>query len=226
MKGKLYGVGVGPGDKKMLTLKAVEVLKEADIILVPDTGGENVALKIVEDYIEGKEKLLIEIPMTKDKEILERSYQNGSEKIMSLLDQGINLAFITIGDPTIYSTFIYFQRIIMAKGYETEIINGIPSFCAVAARLNISLADRNEILTIAPASYEDFDDLLDSRENLVLMKSGRKIMDVIKRIDEKGLLENAKMVENCNMDNEIIYENLRDVENPGYFNIIVLNRKS
>lgn len=226
MKGKLFGVGVGPGDKRLLTLLAVDVLKKSDIILVPDMGGENTALKIVEDYIEDKDKLFIKTPMTKDRDILEKSYQEGSNKIMELLNQGKTLAFITLGDPTVYSTFIYFQRIIMARGYETEIINGIPSFCAVAARLNISLADRDEILTIAPASYEDFDELLESRENLVLMKSGKKIMNVIKKIDEKGLLGKAKMVENCSMADEIVYDDLSKVDNPGYFNIIVVKKKS
>ena len=87
-------------------------------------------------------------------DVLNENYQNVSKEIMKKLDEGKDVAYLTLGDPTIYSTYIYIQRIIKESGYEAEIINGIPSFCAVAAKLGDSLADRSEQLHIIPSSYD------------------------------------------------------------------------
>lgn len=178
MKGILYGVGVGPGDKKLLTILAVETLKNADMIVVPDTGGEKTALNIVSEYIEGKKLMYCSMPMTRDAASLQESHRNSAELICAQLDKGLNLAFITLGDPTIYSTYIYVHRLVIEKGYQARIINGIPSFCAAAAKLGISLCDGKEALHIIPASYEGVDKLLALDGNKVLMKSGKSILNI------------------------------------------------
>ncbi|WP_010249598.1 precorrin-2 C(20)-methyltransferase [Acetivibrio cellulolyticus] len=223
MKGILYGVGVGPGDKKLLTILAVETLKNADMIVVPDTGGEKTALNIVSEYIEGKKLMYCSMPMTRDAASLQESHRNSAELICAQLDKGLNLAFITLGDPTIYSTYIYVHRLVIEKGYQARIINGIPSFCAAAAKLGISLCDGKEALHIIPASYEGVDKLLALDGNKVLMKSGKSILNIKDKLKKHNLLSNAKMVECCYMENEKIYDDLENLnENSSYFSIIVV----
>jgi len=223
LKGFLYGVGVGPGDKKLLTLLAVETLQKADIIAVPDTGGEKTALNIVAEYIDGKKIMYCSMPMTRDAAILRESHKTCAELICAELEKGLNLAFITLGDPTIYSTYMNVHSLVVEKGYSAEVINGIPSFCAAAAKLNISLCDGKEALHIIPASYEGVDELLSLNGNKVLMKSGKSILKIKEKLEEHNLLGNSKMVECCFMENEKIYDNLRDLNlDNSYFSIIIV----
>ncbi len=222
MQGILYGVGVGPGDPKMLTLQAVETLQQVDKIIVPDMGGEKTALKIAAQYIAGKETLLCHLPMTRDEAELAAAHAAAAELICTALAAGQNLAFITLGDPTVYSTYIYLHRLVLAKGYTAKIINGVPSFCAVAAKLNISLCDKSEALHIIPASYQNTEQMLSLDGNKVLMKSGKQLGGVVDMLKEKDLLAHAKMVECCCMENETIYETLEDVTQSSYFSVVVV----
>jgi precorrin-2/cobalt-factor-2 C20-methyltransferase len=223
MKGKLYGVGVGPGDKKLLTILAVETLKNVDKIVVPDTGGDKVSLNIVKDYIQDKEKIYCAMPMTRDEAKLKESHEACADSICKELEKGMDVAFITLGDPTVYSTYIYVHKLVMERGYQTEIINGIPSFCAAAAKLNVSLCDQGETLHIIPASYEGTDDFLTLTGNKVLMKSGKSIQKVKERLEKLNLIDKAMMVECCYMENEKIYKNLKELEkDSSYFSTIIV----
>ena len=142
MSGKLYGVGVGPGDPELLTLKALRIIKEVDVIAVPGTDAKkSVAYQIVEGaFPELSEKMLLAVPMPmiKESDALKKAHDEGAEQIKKELDTGKNVAFLTLGDPTVYSTYLYIHKRVAEMGYETEIVSGIPSFCAVAAKLNTS----------------------------------------------------------------------------------------
>lgn len=222
MSGILYGVGVGPGDKKLLTLLAVETLQNVDKIIVPDMGGEKTALKIVEEYIQDKEKVFCHLPMTRDEAELANAHEKACDVICGELEKGYNLAFITLGDPTVYSTYIYIHRLVLQRGYEASIVNGIPSFCAVAGKLNISLCDKSEALHIIPASYEHTEAMLKLDGNKVLMKSGKQLVQVLDFLKQNGMIEKAKMVECCYMENEKIYENIEEVTESSYFSVVVV----
>ena len=157
MAGKLYGVGVGPGDPELLTLKALRLVKEAEVIALPGQVPEDtVAFKIVEGaYPElGKKELLaVPFPMSKDPEVLKSYHDAGADKVKAVLDQGKDVVFLTLGDPTVYSTYLYIHHRLVAQGYETEIVCGITSFCAVSARLNTGLvAQRGETIDPGPDS--------------------------------------------------------------------------
>lgn len=223
-KGILYGVGVGPGDPELLTLKAVRILKEADVIAVPDKGaGEQTALTIVKEYIEGKKRVDCTTPMTRDADKLEESYRSNADKLCALLDQGKNVAFITLGDPTVYSTYVYIHKKVLERGYEAQLIPGVPSFCAVAARLNTSLCEGADRLLIVPASYEKLEESLDVEANKVLMKAGRSIGDLQDILRRRGELERASLVENCGMENERVFEHFADMEEKtGYFSVVIV----
>ncbi len=223
-KGILYGVGIGPGEKELITLKAVRILKEADVIALPDSASnKNRAFEIIKEYIENKEVIYCPMPMVKDKNILQDYHAKSAEMIMGHLDKGKTTAFATLGDPSIYSTYMYIHRIIQNKGYHVEMVPGVTSFCASAARLNMSISDGSVPLIIIPASYKDNKELLQLKGSKVLMKSGRHIARVKSEIKELGLIDNTYMVENCGMDNEKVYYDFNDVDDDSsYFSLIIV----
>lgn len=221
-KGTLYGVGVGPGDPELLTLKGLRILKEAHVIAVPEReGGGTTALDIVREHIDKAKLMYCPSPMTKDPEKLDTVYSETAGRICGLLDEGKDVAFITLGDPTIYSTYIYIHRRVSAAGYKTRLVPGLPSFCAAAARLNISLCDRSERLMIVPGTY-DADDTFDIRANKVYMKSGRELSALLRKLKEHGQLDRAAAVENCGMENERVLERLDGTEETGYYCVVIV----
>ncbi len=222
--GKLFGVGVGPGDRELITLKALRILKEADIIAVPlMKSGERTAFNIIEEYVADKEIMDLYMPMSKNFEELQKNYEATADKIQQQLILGRNVAFITLGDPTVYSTYMQVNTLINARGYETELIPGITSFCAAAARLNMSLCERDEPLIVLPASYKEVREGLRLKGTKVLMKASRAIIEVRDIIKEENLMDKASMVECCGMKNERIYKNLDELkEKSSYFSIIIV----
>lgn len=227
MLGKLYGTGVGPGDPELMTLKAVRLIQENEIIAFPgDSAKDTVAYKIAKGACpELDEKTLIEVPMpmTKDPVLLEEAHTKATEIVKSYLDQGKNVVFLTLGDPTVYSTYIYVHYRIQEMGYETEIISGITSFCAVAARLNTGLVEKAEPLHVIPASYQ-IEDSLKLPGTKVLMKAGKKMGTVKKVMKELG--ESGMMIENCGMENEKIYKTVDEIpDDAGYYSLIIVKEK-
>lgn len=222
-KGKLYGLGVGPGDPELVTMKAVRLLRDSDVIAVPDKGsGEKTALKIVETYVQGKELLYCATPMIRDKNQIDLGYEKIANEICALLDEGKNVAFITLGDPTVYSTYMYVHKKVLDKGYEAQLVPGVPSFCAVAARLGESLCERSERLLIVPASC-DVQDTLDVKANKVFMKAGSSILTLKEQLREAGMLENASLVENCGMESERVWQRFEDMtQSSGYYSIVLV----
>lgn len=227
MTGKLYGIGVGPGDPELLTLKAVRLIKECDVIAVPGKQKEEtVAYKIVKQAvpeIAEKECLEVDMPMTKDKEKLAQSHKAAFEKVSQVLDAGKNIAFLTLGDPCVYSTYIYIHQRIQQAGYETEIVSGIPSFCAVSARLNQGLVERSEMLHVIPSSY-GIEEGMKLSGTRVLMKAGKKMGQVKEKLKKMNV--QASMVENCGMENEKIYHSIEEIpEEAGYYSLIIVKEQ-
>ncbi|WP_294351412.1 precorrin-2 C(20)-methyltransferase [uncultured Clostridium sp.] len=226
--GKLYGVGVGPGDPELLTLKAVRIIEESEVIAIPNKSIEKcVAYKIAEGAvpsIKDKEIMTIEMPMTKDKDILENSYKIATEKIISKLKEGKNIAFLTLGDPTVYSTYIYVHKRILNLGFETEIISGITSFCAAAAKINEGLVERAEELHVIPASYQ-VEESLKFPGTKVLMKSGKNMRKVKELLANKNL--KVTMVENCGMENEKVYKKVEEInDESSYYSLIIVKENT
>lgn len=224
MKGTLYGVGVGPGDPKLMTVLAAETIKTSRVIAVPAKNKEEaVSYRIAEGLIPeicDKECLCFSAPMTKEPKILNEAYEKASEAIIARLEAGEDVAYLTLGDPTVYSTYIYVHRLVTAKGYNAQIINGITSFCAAAVRLNDSLSDRSEQLHIIPSSY-NIEDALDLSGTKILMKAASKMAEVKRLIKTKNL--KAAAVENCGMPNERIYKNIEEIpDDAGYYSVVII----
>lgn len=228
MQGSLYGVGVGPGDARLMTCLAVEVIEKCPVIAVP--GGEKefvVSYQIAGKMIKGldqKECLCLSSPMTKAKDVLNAAYQSGAEKIMEQLRQGKDVAYLTLGDPTVYSTYIYIHRLVRQQGFHAEIINGVPSFLAASARLSDSLADRSEQIHIIPASY-DIEEAMKLPGTKVLMKAASKMPEVKNRLISHGA--SACMVENCGMADERVYYTVQEIpEEAGYYSLVIVRERT
>ncbi len=226
MRGMLYGVGVGPGDPELITRKAERVIRQSAVLAVPDAGrGEKTALNIVGELAEGKQLLSCAAPMVRDHEALDAAYERNADLVCAALDEGKDVAFITLGDPTVYSTYLYLHKKVVARGYDAEIIPGVPSFCAVAARLGTALCEKSERLLIVPASHKDVTDCLDLDANLVFMKAGKEIGALKETLDHHGLLDKASLVANCGMEGELVCPRFADLEEgSGYFSVVLVKK--
>ena len=224
MAGRLYGVGVGPGDPELMTIKACKIIRSCPVIAVPGRAPEEtVAYQIAagaEPAVREKELLGIHMPMTKDPKILEESHRAAVEKLKEELDAGNDVAFLTLGDPTVYSTCMYVHKRLARAGYPTALVPGIPSFCAAAARLDMPLAENREEIHILPASY-GIEESLHLPGTKILMKAGRKMPEVKKILVERKM--DAKMVQNCGMEDEQISNSAEEIpEQAGYYSLLIV----
>lgn len=227
MHGILYGVGVGPGDPRLMTFLAADTIKRCRVLAVPArTRDQAVSYQIAKGLLpelDSRECLALSIPMTRDKECLDAAYEQAADRVEEQLKAGKDVAFLTLGDPTVYSTYIYLHRIIRSRGFEARIINGVPSFCAVSARLGDSLADRSQQLHIIPSAY-GVEEALSLPGTKVLMKAGSRMETVKKMLREHE--EGAVMVENCGMENEKIYRGSEQIpDKTGYYSLIVVKEQ-
>ena len=220
--GILYGIGVGPGDPGLMTVKAVQTARDCDVIAVPHKDREKcLALKIAlgaAPELAEKTILTVDMPMTKDKQRLEAAYVAGTKLLTDTLDQGKNVAFLTLGDPTVYSTYLYLHSRVAALGYETKIIPGVTSFCAAAAELGISLCENQQELHIIPGTYNPTEAFAYPGVK-VMMKND--LPKTLKYLKEQGL--SGCMVENCGLPNQRVYHTVEEIpEDAGYFSLLIV----
>lgn len=219
MDGILYGLGVGPGDPELITVKALRIMEKADVIACPARGASpGIAYQIAEQAcpaISMKEILLLDFPMEKGD--LGLAHQKAAECLMEKLREGRSVAFLTLGDPAFYSTFSYISDFIRDKGYPVEMISGVTSFSAAAARLLIPIAFGDEPVLITTGEIRDFDG------TLVVMKAGRNLKSLKEKIEGNG--KKAYLVENCGMPDERVYSGIETIpDQAGYFSILIVKR--
>lgn len=228
MEGILYGVGIGPGDPELLTLKAVRIIEECDIIAIPAREAAScmayqIAAKAIPALSE-KTVLAVPVPMTTDVQKLMKSYEEGCNKLIKELEKGKKIALLNLGDPTIYGTYMKFHERVVKAGKRAEVINGVPSFCAVAGTLGISLGAEKENIHILPGCYrpEEIEKCDDTR---ILMKSGGSLKQVKERLKklEKEKRVKAYAVTDCGMDSQEICRDISRLnEQAGYFTTIIV----
>lgn len=227
-KGKFYGVGIGPGDPELLTLKAKRILEECSVIATPQTaGGKTLALDIASQAVNMEGKTIVELyfAMARDKSKQQAAHEQAVSDIEKFLMQGQDVAMLNLGDVSIFATYSYLMDIFKSKGYETVMIPGVPSFCAVAAGLSVSLTTMNEPLHIIPASGTDLDEALELRGSKILMKAGSQMPEVLDKLRAHGKIENSGMIINCGLPEEEVYPDLSKSapgQGAGYFATIVV----
>jgi precorrin-2/cobalt-factor-2 C20-methyltransferase len=234
--GRLYGVGAGPGAPDLMTLRAVATLQAAPVLALPRSSdyGASMAWRIVRPVIgeiPAQERLFLTFPMSKDPERLRRAWDRAFAAIGERLERGLSVAFVTEGDPSLYSTFIYLQREVPRRwpGIDVEVVPGVSSIAAVPAVTGIPLADGLERIAILPATYgvDDLEHVLDSFDTTILMKIGGEMARVVTVLEAKGLLDRALYVSKATMGEQRIVRNLRSIagERGDCFAMIVVSRK-
>ena len=238
MTGTLYVIGVGPGDPELLTLKAARLLREASCICVPKgrEEGSSFALSIVKGAvnIDGKEIIEAHFPMRKTNDLLhgaelDAKWNEAAEAVLKRLRQGTDVAFITLGDPTIYSTFFYLHDRLLGvdPALMIEIIPGVSSINAAASRAGISLGLANEKIAVIPATYiKDLQGVLRDFDTLVLMKVHKVFDDIRESLEEADLVENAVYVVRAGMQDERVFKNIREVtgKDLDYFSMMIVKK--
>lgn len=235
MSGTLYAIGVGPGDPELLTLKAARILREVSCVCVPKgrEEGSSLALSIVEQAVDlgGKEIIEAYFPMrkTKDSSELDAKWDETVGTVLGVLDKDIDLAFITIGDPTVYSTFFYlYDRLLeLRPGLSIELIPGVSSITASAARAGVSLSLADEKVAVIPATYADsLKEVLESFDTVVLMKVYKVFGKIVQALENAQLADKAVYVSRAGMPDERIIRNIREVREGdlNYFSIVIARK--
>ena len=193
----LVGIGVGPGDPDLLTVKAVKAIHNADVIMCPASkeARPSIALSVVDSLIDkskNQEIVKLIFPMTKDKDVLERHWKENSKIMAEKVLSGNNVVYLTVGDPYLYSTWIYMHREI-SQNHPTmkiTVIPGIVSMFTFASKVGISIAEGAEKVAIIPSCYDlsSVKEIAKNSEVLVFLKDGRYFDQVIELVRESGFL--------------------------------------
>ncbi|MGE7675499.1 precorrin-2 C(20)-methyltransferase [Lysinibacillus sp. NPDC094403] len=212
--GILYGLGVGPGDPELITVKAFRVIQESPVIAYPKKlkGSKSYAHRIVDVYINPEEKDMLGLvfPMTKDEAVLEREWTKSVELVYEKLKEGKDVAFVTEGDPLLYSTFIHMMKLMqdMHPDVEIQTVPGISSFNGSASRLGIALADGDDRVAIVPA-HDDYDamrEAIESHDAVVFIKVAKVIDLMLEVLRDLDLLDKASVVTKVTSDEEVIWD--------------------
>lgn len=212
MSGIFYGIGVGPGDPELLTMKAVKAIKEVDIIIAPKTEKKDgsVALSIASQYLKKDVEIIYQVfPMVVKFEESTDAWEANKKEILELVRAGKKVAFLTLGDPMFYSTYIYVYRLLEHEGIDIETIPGVPAFCAIGSKLGYPLVEGNDILSIVPATAdkEKIEKVMAVSDNVVLMKVYKNFGEMVDLLTENKMSKNSVMVSRCGLpDEEKIYD--------------------
>lgn len=233
MIGKIYGIGVGPGDPELLTIKAYRILNEVDVICYPKSKAEkeSLALSIVRKAVKRDfEQMELLFPMTHDLETLRIHWDKATETLVQKVRAGRNIAFITIGDPMFFSTYAYVLERIKRfyKDIEIETIPGITSFAACSSYINEPLTEGDEKLAVIPAVYgiPAIKEALETNDNIVLMKVNRKFDEVVALLREMNLLEKAAYISRCGYENQYYTTDLEGLvgKEKDYMSVIIVRK--
>lgn len=211
--GTFYGIGVGPGDPELLTVKAIDALKKIDVLIAPKTEkkSDSVALSIAQPYLKSSVEIIYQtFPMVKNFAEETETFEANRDEILRLLRGGKDVGFATLGDPMFYSTYIYIFRLLKSCGVNIVTIPGVPAFLAIAAQIGRPLAFGNDILTIIPATAEPdaIKNSLARADSTVLMKVYKNFPEVVDELQAHDMLDEAILVSRCGLDDEKIITDL------------------
>lgn len=230
MTGKLYGIGIGPGDPELMTLKAKKLIDECPVLAVPvkAEGERSTALEIVKPVtdLEGKKIMEVVFAMSGNSSDYWKCGQIAGDRIIEEMDNGNDVAIITLGDVSIYSTYMYLEQYVRGKGYDTAIVPGIPSFCSGAALAGIPLTLGNEGLAIVPSAKDNplVGEAIDRFDNIVIMKAGKSVEKIANMMKRRNVpVECATVVHNVGMDDQYIGPIDTD-RKYGYFTTIIVKK--
>ncbi len=236
---ELICVGCGPGDPELLTVKAVNAIKDAEVIMCPTSkeGKPSIALSVISSLIDESQKQIVNLvfPMTKDKEKLSITWENNAKILAEMVLSGKKVIYLTVGDPYLYSTWIYLHRELETKypQIKVKVIPGIVSMFTFASKVGISLAEGAEKMAVIPSCYDlsQVKELAKNCDTMIFLKDGRYFDQVIDLLREAGFSENSIFAigQDLDTDQEIVKkltlgQVTDEVFTTKYFSIMVVKR--
>lgn len=223
----------GPGDSELMTVKAARIVGEADIIITPKTEKKDgsVALNIASPYIQEHTEIVpVVFPMVLDDATQEEGWQEAKRIILSYLDQGKSVVFLTLGDPMFYSTYMYVYRLIENTGHEIETIPGVTAFCAIGSHLGYPIVEKEEVLAIVPATApkEKIDAVLAVADDAVIMKVYKNFDEVQETLIKHNMADDAVMISRVGLPDEQVFVGLDNMPKDtklNYLSTILAKRK-
>jgi len=230
--GTLYGIGVGPGDPDLITLKAVKILQKVDVVLAAaSTKNEaSLALSIAAPHLrEGAEVVRLNFPMTRDQDVLDKAWRANADTVYALLQSGKSAAFLTLGDPLTYSTFGYLLRTLngLLAAIPVEVVPGITSYQAAAAHTGRVLVESGESLAVVSgvASEDELTRALSGVQCAVILKAYKNLPVIKKVLAKLGLSDSSVFVTRLGHEGQEVISSLDAVpEKPSYFSLILVRR--
>lgn len=217
---KLYGIGVGPGDAEYLTIKAYKAIKGASAIFVPDRMGESTALLIVKDYVDEKKIVPISIVMGENNDI---RYSKAAKVIEETLMDGDTGVFLTLGDPMVYSTFLYLMRELEKIKVHVEAIPGISSFTAAASKVKMPIAMKGEGFYLCDGSIDE--EILKKCSSVAILKTYKNKKDILDTLEKYEF--QYVYVKCCGRsDEKILYDKEEILEDKSYMSLLLGRRKN
>ena len=229
MNNKFYGIGVGVGDPEEITMKAVNVLKKLDVVILPEAKKDegSVAYEIAKQYMKKDvEKIFVEFPMLKSLEDRINARKANAKIVEEYLEKGLNVGFLTIGDSMTYSTYVYLLEHLPEK-YLVETVPGISSFVDMASRFNFPLMIGEESLKVVSLnSHTEIEKEIASSDNIVFMKVSRSFERLKQAIIATGNQENIIMVSNCGKENQVVTYDIEELEEEDipYFTTLIVKK--
>jgi precorrin-2/cobalt-factor-2 C20-methyltransferase len=231
--GILYGIGVGPGDPELITLKALRLLERVPYVFAAAStkNDYSLALNIVRHYIAQATVEPLYFPMTSDRRILEAAWEKNAGKVLEVLQRGQDVAFLTIGDPLTYSTYGYLLKTV--KGLNPDIrtvtIPGITSYNAAAALANIPLTEGEESFYLISGAQggERLREAIGTSDNIVMLKTYRHFDEIYDTLEELELLDCATCISMCGLSGETVAHDLRPLKKQKmpYLSLIIIKKK-
>jgi precorrin-2/cobalt-factor-2 C20-methyltransferase len=226
-KGRLHGVGLGPGDPGLITRRAARLIEAAEVIAYPAlAGGDSLARAIAAELIpEGVREIVMNVPMSRERGPAQRAYDLGAAAIAAELEAGRDVVCLCEGDPLFYGSFMYIHAR-LKNAYSVEVVPGVTSLTACAARAGLPLAARNERLTVLPGPLPDavLAERIAGAESLAILKVGRHLPRIRAVIRELGLEAQAVYVERASLPEERVLPLAEAPEDAPYFSMILLTR--
>lgn len=231
--GTLYGIGVGPGDPELITLKALKVLQSVPHIFASCSTKNtySLALSIVRCHLNGAGIEHLPFPMTKDPEVLASAWERNARRVMEVLATGSDAAFVTLGDPLTYSTFGYLLKTLKRLNPELGIVTipGITSYSAAAALTQIPLTEGEESFYLVSGALgaAQLKEVIDKSDNIVILKTYRYFDEIYQVLEDMDLLDRTTCISRCGLEGETIVENLRDLKGRElpYLSMVIIKKK-
>ncbi|KUJ96681.1 MAG: precorrin-2/cobalt-factor-2 C20-methyltransferase [Desulfonauticus sp.] len=226
-KGHFYALGVGPGSADLLTLRAVKVLQEAEVIFCPASlkKQESLALKIISPYVQEQQIRVVSYPMQKNSSQTWAHWQKIATEIVKLCEQDKVVAQVTLGDPLFYSTSCYLLSLLQPLlKKKIHVVPGITAFQAASARFNLPLSLQEDSFLLLPGSdVKRLEKALTCCETLVIYKAGKNLKSILDLLEKKGLLADTYLVAYVEQEEEyLVHQPSPDIKLPGYLVTIIV----